>query len=85
MVMDSVKRRITILPAHEFSGYYPKALELMKHIDKDDAPFIALALSFDNDGIWSNDAHFEKQHQVRIWTTKDLVEELREIEEEMYL
>jgi predicted nucleic acid-binding protein len=84
IILDSIKRKLSIVPAHEFGGHYPKALELMKDIDPDDAPFIALALSFDNDGIWTNDAHFEKQNHLRIWNTKDLVEELRELEEEIH-
>jgi predicted nucleic acid-binding protein len=80
-VLDGVKRKLSIVPAHEFSGHYPAALELMRNIDPDDAPFVALAMSFDNDGIWSNDGHFEEQNIIRVWNTRDLLEELREIEE----
>ncbi len=83
-VVDKIKENLIIIPEQEFDSKYPKAFELMCKIDEADVPFIALALSFDNDGIWSNDVHFEKQNQVRIWTTKDLIEELRELEEELH-
>jgi len=83
--MDRIKRKLTIVPAHEFAGFYKSALEIMKTIDKTDAPFVALALSFDNDGIWSNDAHLLKQKILRIWSTGELVEELKQLEEELHL
>ena len=49
------------------------AKRIMDGIDKDDTPFIALALAVDNEGIWSDDPHFQEQNAVRVWTTKDLV------------
>lgn len=45
-------------------------------IDEDDAPFVALALHVDGDGIWSNDAHMHVQNLVRVWTTVEVLEEL---------
>ena len=42
-------------------------------IDIDDAPFVALALSFHHDGIWSNDKDFERQSVVRVWKTDELL------------
>lgn len=48
----------------------------MKGIDEDDAPFVALALHVDGDGIWSSDAHMQEQDIVRVWTTAEILEEL---------
>ena len=48
------------------------ARKIMDSIDPDDSPFIALALSVKNDGIWSDDEHFTKQDRIKIWKTKDL-------------
>lgn len=45
----------------------------MDRIDPSDTPFIALALSIESDGIWSDDDHFQMQDRVRIWKTKELV------------
>ena len=41
-------------------------------IDIDDAPFLALAMSL-NCPIWSNDGHFKKQHVVKAYTTRELM------------
>lgn len=48
------------------------AIDLMKDIDVRDAPILACALAVPNDGIWTEDKHFDKQNQVRVWHTKDL-------------
>ncbi len=46
--------------------------------DEKDEPFLALALSEEVDGIWSDDSDFRKQTQIKIYTTKELVELLNE-------
>lgn len=51
----------------------PLAKEMMDRIDKDDTKFIALALSTDNDGIWSDDRHFKMQNRITVWKTTDLL------------
>lgn len=48
--------------------------EIMKDIDPDDAPFLALAMKAKVDGIWSDDRDFQHQNHVNIYTTKELVE-----------
>ncbi len=50
-----------------------QARKIMDRIDRDDTPFIALALSVKNDGIWSDDAHFIMQDKVKIYRTADLL------------
>ncbi|MDE1823803.1 MAG: hypothetical protein KGH74_00715, partial [Candidatus Micrarchaeota archaeon] len=42
-------------------------------IDADDTPFIALGLAIANDGIWSDDSHFQKQKMIKVWKTSDLI------------
>ena len=58
-------------------GFYEKELSkaynIMKKIDVNDTPYLALALSFDCDGIWTEDKHFEKQDKVKVWKTKDFI------------
>lgn len=72
-IMDS----IIIVPSGTFDKYLPIAMGEMKDIDETDSPFIALALSFSNDGIWSNDRHFQRQKLVRTWTTREMLIELQ--------
>jgi len=51
-----------------------EAKKIMDIVDKGDTPFIAIALAVENDGIWSEDKHFEKQGRVKIWKTEELLE-----------
>lgn len=48
------------------------AFEIMKEIDEKDAPFLALALQLGLP-IWSNDKHFQRQKEVRVYTTRDIL------------
>lgn len=52
---------------------FDEATGIMDKIDPADTPFIALALAVDNEGIWSDDKHFERQNKIRIWKTKELL------------
>ena len=73
-VMDILFSNIKIYPKEEYSEYYSEAKKIMSDIDPDDAPFLALAIKAQVDGIWSEDKGFLKQDIIRIYTTKDLVE-----------
>ena len=64
--------KIIIIPQREYNSLIRQAGELIT--DKDDVPFLALALATKNDGIWSNDARFKEQKEVRIWSTKELLD-----------
>ena len=44
-----------------------------------DFPFLALALSVANNGIWTADKHFERQKKVKIWKTDELVNKLKKL------
>ena len=50
-----------------------KSIDIMKDIDVNDAPILACALAISNDGIWTEDKHFDKQDLVKVWRTKDLI------------
>ena len=50
-----------------------EAMKIMSKIDEKDAQFIAVALSIKNDGIWSNDKHFEKQEKIQVFKTIDII------------
>ena len=42
-------------------------------MDEKDAPFLALALSIDCDGIWSNDRDLKEQSLIKVWNANELV------------
>lgn len=52
----------------------------MKGVDIDDSIYIALALTKENDGIWSDDSDFEKQSKVKVWKTSEIIEEFNKQE-----
>jgi len=69
---------VQVVPAEKLLKRYKEAERIIGKIDTDDVPFIALALSFPNDGIWSEDKHFLRQKKVRVWRTRDLLKFLKE-------
>jgi len=64
---------VQVVPADRIVKKYEEAEKIMGKIDRGDVPFVALALSFPNDGIWTEDKHFLKQDRVKVWRTKDLL------------
>jgi len=52
----------------------PEARDVMDSIDPDDTLFIAAALAVENNGIWSDDLHFQRQKKIRIFKTSHLIE-----------
>ena len=72
-IYDEIFSKLIIVPLDDFKKYLPKANEIIGNIDKYDIPFLALTLSFKNDGIWTNDKDFDKQNEVEVWKTKDLI------------
>jgi predicted nucleic acid-binding protein len=45
----------------------------MGKIDIEDVNYIALALSIENNGIWSDDKHFLKQDKIRVYRTEEII------------
>jgi predicted nucleic acid-binding protein len=68
--------RVVVIKDETFLGKLDQAKEIMGSIDMEDVPFIALALSIENDGIWSDDYHFQKQKDISVYTTEELVREV---------
>ena len=62
---------IRLIPTEIFIDFREEAEKIMNKIDKDDTIFVACALAF-NCPIWSDDKHFQKQKEIRIFTTKDI-------------
>jgi predicted nucleic acid-binding protein len=69
---------VQVVPAESILEWIGEAEKIMGKIDMDDVPFVALALSFLNDGIWTEDRHFLKQRRVKVWLTRDLLKLIRE-------
>ena len=78
LLIESLTENIQIVPGKYYSNKLKKARKTLKNIDLDDAPFLALALSIPNDGLWSKDKELQKQKLVKVWTTKELKSKLDE-------
>ena len=74
-LFDHLKDNLILVPDEEIK-HKEKALQIMQDIDDKDSVFIAIALSTFNDGIWSEDKHFEKQNFIKVWKTQDLIKQL---------
>jgi predicted nucleic acid-binding protein len=77
IVLSLIIENITIIPASKLKPYMEKAHKIIGSIDSFDVPFVALALSIDNDGIWSNDKHFKNLKGIKIWKTSDIFNYLK--------
>ena len=73
MLLAIISSKISIVSASKIVEHLDEADRIIGDIDKKDIPFIALALSIPNDGIWTNDKHFEKQSVIRVWKTDELL------------
>jgi predicted nucleic acid-binding protein len=68
-----ILKYIQLIPLDMLFNFKDKAKQIMEDIDKDDVIFIAAALCL-NCPIWSEDKHFKKQKDIKILTTKEVLE-----------
>ena len=69
---------VQVISAERVVKKWREAEKIMGKIDRDDVPFVALALSFPNDGIWTEDKHFLRQDRVKVWRTRELLKLFKE-------
>lgn len=75
-VANDVKRLFVMAVSPDlYNSYISEGEKLID--DKEDAPIIALALSVDNEGIWTyNTKHFRQEvfgESIRVLSTKDVI------------
>ena len=70
-VFKFIKDEIEFIPFKEFNKQADKASSLAPH--EKDVQYFALALAF-NCGIWSEEKAFKHQSEVKVFSTKDLME-----------
>jgi predicted nucleic acid-binding protein len=73
MLFALITENISIIQKEDYEEKIQEAKHIIGSIDIKDVPFIALALSITNDGIWSDDNHFTKQNKIKVWKTQDVV------------
>lgn len=72
-VLEILSNYIYIFDAEFYIDYLSDAGRIISKIDENDIPYIALALAINNDGIWTNDEHFQKQNKIKVWKTKEII------------
>lgn len=65
-------RYVYIVPNEALNKYKEEAVKIAKSIDIDDTLFFATALTY-KAPIWSNEKRLKKQNEVRVYSTKDLI------------
>jgi len=60
------------VPTEEIMKNIEKARKIMEKVDPDDVIFIAAALT-KNAVIWSDDSDFQKQSEIKVLKTKDII------------
>lgn len=73
ILIKTLLSRVKIIEKKVFQPYCKQAEKIIGKIDKKDVPYIALALTIENNGIWTADEHFKKQDYIKIFTTEDLI------------
>ena len=64
--------KVEIVKRKAFSENLEKAKNIMENVDIKDSEFVALALSLENDGILSNDRHFDYSG-IKRWTIEETI------------
>jgi predicted nucleic acid-binding protein len=72
LLLSLLLESVTVVPAQRILPHVKAAEALIGDVDKDDVPFVALALAMENDGIWSNDRAFEHLPGITVWKTSDI-------------
>ena len=64
---------IKIMEIEKIKKNWKKAKEIMGKIDEEDIIFIATSLSIPNSVIWSDDKHFNRQKEIKVIKTKEMI------------
>ncbi len=72
MLLSILNKRLNIFSEEDFSEYLKEALKIVP--DKKDIEYFALSLSLNNCPIWSDEKSFLKQKEIKIFSTKELLD-----------
>jgi predicted nucleic acid-binding protein len=78
-LLNTLLENLILVPIDEYENKMDEGMKIIGNIDEKDTQFIALALSIENDGIWSNDKHFEKQKKIKVFKAIDILNLLEEL------
>jgi len=76
LLMQILLDNVELVPFEDFADGYDRAMEIMKPVDENDAPFLAVGLALGIEGIWTEDRHFLRQDILKVYSTGDLIEKI---------
>jgi predicted nucleic acid-binding protein len=72
-LFNMIMKNISVVGNFEIEEKLKDAERIMGHIDIKDVPFVACCLAEKCDGIWSEDKHFDRQKEIKIFKNNDLL------------
>ena len=73
ILISKLTKYVEFVSTEAIIGFKQQAYEIIKEIDKKDAPFIATSLAYNNCPIWSDDKHFKSQGKIKVYTTEEII------------
>ena len=73
VMLALIMENVLVVGRNEIKSKLKEAINLMKEIGIKDSPILACALAIPNDGLWTQDKHFQKQNKVKIILTPTLL------------
>ena len=71
-----LREEIKVFSEQEYDKYLPEAQKISPHDSAKDDPYFALALSL-NCPIWSDEKSFKQQSKVKVYSTAELIKEIK--------
>ena len=75
-MISKLKKYFEIVPTEDVIIYKEEAELIIGNIDKDDVLFVATSLAYGRCPIWSDDLDLKKQKEIKVYSTKEIVESL---------
>jgi len=76
LLMQILLDNVELVPFEDFADGFDRAMEIMKPVDENDAPFLAVGFALGIEGIWTEDRHFLRQDILKVYSTGDLIEKI---------
>jgi len=74
-VLDIFEKIVKVVPTKDLTAYAENAKQISP--DENDVSYFALALKL-NCPIWSNDKELKKQNKIKVYSTEDLINALKD-------
>lgn len=74
IILSTLTSYLNIVQDKTLLLFLNEANSIIGNIDKDDVSFVAASLAYNKCPIWSDDTHFQQQNEIKVLTTKDIID-----------